>query len=151
MTNNHIRYYISYLNLTGTVKHNSTNKSFIYCLWIPFCKLFKPCNRVGSSGKNSWYSRSWLPKTRFWLQFDLVFKLPKLWSQYLANYFQKYRYPKKTSQLAWTQRNLQQWWAYVTKTINKMKKSLVMDSILREEKDQWRESTECIINCKKSI
>ena len=99
MTNNHIRYYISYLNLTGTVKHNSTNKSFIYCLWIPFCKLFKPCNRVGSSGKNSWYSRSWLPKTRFWLQFDLVFKLPKLWSQYLANYFQNIDILRKQANL----------------------------------------------------
>ena len=97
MKNNYIRYYISYLNLTGTVKHNSTNKSFIYCLWIPFCKLFNPCNNVGNRGKNSWYSKSWLPKTRFLLQFDLLWNLPKFWSQHLTNYLQKRRNSQKTS------------------------------------------------------
>lgn len=52
---------ISHLNRTGTVRHNSTNRSFIYCLCMPLCKLFSPCKSVGSNGRNSWYNRSWLP------------------------------------------------------------------------------------------
>ena len=36
-------------------------------------------------------------------------------------------------------------------TNNQMHNRLDMDSILREEKSQWRENIECIIDCKSSI
>ena len=43
-----------------------------------------------------------------------------------------------TSQLAETYQNLkQQQWAYVTQTVNRIKKRLGRDSILRKEKGQW--------------
>ena len=32
----------TYLSLTGTVRHSSTKRSFIYCLWWPLCRRFKP-------------------------------------------------------------------------------------------------------------
>ena len=57
----------------------------------------------------------------------------------------------KTSQLVWTYGNLKQQWAYPTQTMNQMEKRLGTESILREEKSQWWENTECIINCKSSI
>lgn len=52
-------------------------------------------------------------------------------------------FPKLTSQLARTYRNLKQKWAYDTQTI---KKSLSMDSILREKSCQCWENIVCIIN-----
>lgn len=36
------RYGSSELSLTGTVRHSSTNRSFICCLCSPDCRLFKP-------------------------------------------------------------------------------------------------------------
>jgi len=36
------RYGSRELSLTGTVRHSSTNRSFICCLWRPLWRLFKP-------------------------------------------------------------------------------------------------------------
>lgn len=36
------RYGSSELSLTGTVRHSSTNRSFICCLCSPDCRLFRP-------------------------------------------------------------------------------------------------------------
>ena len=53
----------------------------------------------------------------------------------------------RASQLALTYNKLKQQWAYVTQTINQMKKRLGMDSILSEEKNKWWENIQCITNC----
>ena len=51
----------TYLSLTGTVRHSSTKRSFIYCLWWPLCRRFRPWREggkewraVGGSGGREW-------------------------------------------------------------------------------------------------